>query len=29
VIGPDAEVNPNVRSQTKHIIEGAITMGSV
>lgn len=29
VIGPDAEVNPNVRNQTKHIIEGALTMGSV
>jgi len=26
VIGPDAEVNPNVRNQTKHIIEGALTM---
>ena len=29
VIGPDAEENPNVRNQTKHIIEGALTMGSV
>ena len=29
VIGPDAEVNPNVRNQTKHIIESALTMGSV
>ena len=29
VIGPDAEVNPNVRNQTKHIIEGALTMRSV
>jgi hypothetical protein len=26
VIGADAEVNPNVRNQTKHIIEGALTM---
>jgi len=29
VIGPDAEVNPHVKNQTKHIIEGALTMRSV
>jgi len=29
VIGPNAEVNPYVRNQTKNIIEGALTMRSV
>jgi len=29
VIGPDAEVNPYVRNQTEHLIEGALTMRSV
>ncbi|MDH3567839.1 MAG: putative molybdenum carrier protein [Desulfobacteraceae bacterium] len=29
VIGPDAKVNPYIRTHTEDIIEGALTMGSV